>query len=65
MDKAKYWRSLTSQEKQALADDLGITKDYLGHILKGYSQSSAVMAMSIDKATKHQVTKKALRPDIF
>lgn len=65
MDKKKYWRSLSSIEKQALADKLNVTKTYLSNVFNEFSQVSATLATAIDKATKHQVTKKALRPDIF
>ena len=65
MDKAKYWRSLSSQEKQALADKLGVEKRYLSNVLNGSSQASAKLSRKISRETGNQVTKKALRPDIF
>ena len=65
MDKAKYWRSLSSQQKQALADKLDVKKTYLSNVLNGFSRASSTLAKRISEETGNQITKKALRPDIF
>ncbi len=65
MDKSKYWRSLTSQEKQALADKLAVTKVYLSNVFNGFVKCSAPLAKKIDKETNGAVTKEILRPDYY
>jgi len=64
MDKSKYWRGLTSEEKQAFADKLGITKTYLSNVFSGGSRVSILLAIKISKASNNNVTKKSLRPDV-
>lgn len=65
MDIKRYWRSLSSKEKQALADKVGVTKAFLSNAINGHQRVSAAMAIKIDVASNKKITKKSLRPDIF
>lgn len=61
----KYWRSLSSKEKQALADKLNVSKAYLSNVFNGHQKTGAAMAIKIEKKTKGETKKEQFRPDIF
>ncbi len=57
---ASYWRSLTSNEKQALADETYLEKVYLGNVMKGNFKCTVPVAIRIEQQTSGHVTKRAL-----
>jgi len=50
---------------RALAEELNTTVGTLYNIKYGLRQVSAVRAIAIEKASKKQITRQILRPDIF
>jgi len=66
MTSDKYWRSLDSDEKQVLADELSITKVYLSNVMNMQKniKPSIELAQRIETQTCGAVSRKALRPDV-
>lgn len=52
-----------SQKK--LADAVGCSQQHISLLLRGVVKVTAEMAISIDEATKGDVSRRELRPDVF
>ncbi len=60
-----YFKSLTSQQKAALAEELGTSVQYLSQIAHDHRKASHTLAKNIERSTNKQVTRHDLRSDIF
>jgi len=57
---AQYWRSLSSDEKQILSDEVYLDKIYLGNVMKGHFKCTLPVAVRIEDQTSGHVTKRAM-----
>jgi DNA-binding transcriptional regulator YdaS (Cro superfamily) len=48
-----------------LARRLGVTRDYVNHMVKGRSQISSKLVKKLVLLSEGEITEKDLRPDIF
>ena len=64
MEPARYWRSLTKDEKYQLADLLSVTKVYLSSVMNGHFKASKTLALRIELKTDGDVSKRDIRPDV-
>jgi DNA-binding transcriptional regulator YdaS (Cro superfamily) len=61
----EFYRALDAKQKARLAKRLDTSVPYLSHIAHGHRRAGPGLAKRIERATKKQVTRKALRPDIW
>ena len=52
-------------QRETISEKAGTTTDYLYQLCTGRANASALMAINIEKATKGEITKEALLPEIF
>ncbi len=60
-----YWKGLLPEEKDVLAERVGVGKLHLSHVVYGHVRPGAKIAVAIEAATKGYITAHYLRPDIF
>ena len=60
-----YFMHLDPGEKQALADAVGTSYQYLCQIANGHKNAGPVLCRKIEQATNGQVSRHDLRPDIY
>lgn len=65
MDMKHYWQNLAAAEKAELAKALDTEVAYLSQIAHGHRQAGPVFARDIETATRSEVTRYELRPDVF
>lgn len=63
MDLKTYLSGLTQEARERLAVAAGTTYGHMRNVSYGLRQSSAEMAVAIERETKGVVTRKDLRPD--
>ena len=61
----EFFSSLSREEKQRLADDLGVKLMYLWNVAVGCKPVSRYLAVALEEATRGLLTRQALRPDLF
>ncbi len=60
-----FFRSLTAEEKDAVAAKCGINRRYLNNLIYGDKRHPGVkLAAKIERATSCRVTREQLRPDV-
>jgi len=65
MTKKEYWKSLTSDKKQELADNIGVSKQVIANIMSGAKLAGADFAHILSKATGYKVPLCEFRPVTF
>lgn len=65
MTMLEFYKSLDPDQKRDIAKQAETSVAYLSHIAHGWRRAGPDMALRIERATKKQVTRKALRPDIW
>lgn len=58
-----YWQSLSTDERETLADRLGVAAGHLRNIAYETRTCSEGLAIRIENATDKKVSAKELRPD--
>lgn len=61
----EYWDSLTKEQQELLALNVGSTAGYLRLIFNGYKKAGFSLAKKLEDTTSGAVTKSDLRPDIY
>lgn len=61
----EYWDSLTKEQQECLAFNVGSTSGYLRLIFNGYKKAGFSLAKKLEDTTSGAVTKSDLRPDIY
>lgn len=61
----EYWDSLTKEQQEHLALNVGSTAGYLRLIFNGYKKAGFSLAKKLEDTTSGAVTKSDLRPDIY
>lgn len=59
-----YFKSLSKDERQAVADQVGTSVAYLWQIAYGQRRCAEAMAIEIEKASNGSVRVEDLRPDV-
>lgn len=65
MNLRDYYTQLSKDEKQRLADDLGIKRGYLVNVATGSKPVSRYLALALERATRGLLKHQELRPDLF
>lgn len=65
MNLKRYFSLQPYGSKTLFAQKVGITPTYLGLLIRKARRPSAEMSKKIEKATKGEVTRQDLRPDLF
>lgn len=65
MELKDYMKSLTVEEREAFAAEAGTSVGYINLLSCGARKASHGLARKLETASKYQVTKEELRPDIF
>lgn len=61
----KYWDSLSKEQQDSLALEVGSTTGYLRLIFNSYKKAGFSLVKKIDEVTAGAVNKSELRPDIY
>lgn len=61
----EFWKSLSINQRESIADKAGTTSEYLRQVLVYERQPSADMAKRLEGATAGALTRRNLRPDLF
>lgn len=61
----EFWKSLSVGQREVIAAKAGTSAEYLRQVLVYERQPSADMAKRLEEATAGQLTRRALRPDLF
>lgn len=61
----RYFSLQPYGSKTLFAQAIGITPTYLGLLIRKARRPSAELSKKIEKATKGEVTRQELRPDLF
>lgn len=61
----EFFSSLSKEEKQRLADDLGVKLMYLWNVACGCKPVSRYLAVALEEASRGLLKRKELRPDLF
>lgn len=60
-----FWKSLSADEKHALASKAKTTTSYLRHVMYGRKKAGFKLAQVLHDATEGEVSMHVLRPDIY
>lgn len=65
MNLREFFTSLSREEKQRLADDMGVKLMYLWNVACGSKPVSRYLAVALEEASRGMLKRQDLRPDIF
>jgi len=65
MNKETYWKGLTTQEKQELADYAGVHYNSLSSVFNGKREASPNLIEKITQYSEGALTKCDIRPDLY
>ncbi len=61
----EFFSSLSREEKQRLADDVGVKLMYLWNVACGSKPVSRYLAIALEEASRGLLKRGELRPDLF
>lgn len=61
----EFFSSLSREEKQRLADDVGVKLMYLWNVACGSKPVSRYLAIALEEASRGLLKRCELRPDLF